>query len=142
MKKLLFSVILSQMFITAFSIKCYQCSSMTDEGCDSLATFSPHLTAAYFKECEELDKYNGSKPFCRKNELEVKYPEKIKRTVRSCGWLKSPATPLSCTSRDYDGHIEVKCQCFEDGCNGSSQMEMFSLITLAVLNVLVFIACN
>lgn len=65
--------------------------------------------------------------FCRPLVL---IPEHEKRTTRSCGWVQYQRP---CYKADNDGHLEISCQCFEDGCNSSSQLHMFGAVSLLIL---------
>lgn len=56
------------------------------------------------------------------------------RTIRSCGWIQYH---LPCYKADNDDHLETSCQCFEDGCNGSSQVHVFSVVALLIVCVVV-----
>ncbi|KAG4066766.1 hypothetical protein HA402_012833 [Bradysia odoriphaga] len=131
----LFSIVLSSMLIAVTAISCYQCNSAQNPECNDLGSYRPHLTAGFFKECTEYLKYNNSVPFCRKTVIEVLLPDKVLRTTRSCGWIKHRRP---CYKADNEGHLETSCQCFESGCNGSSNLYTMSAISLFILGVVVF----
>lgn len=59
-------------------------------------------------------------------------PDLQKRTTRSCGWVQHPRP---CYKADNDDHLETSCQCFEDGCNGSNQVQVFSVVALLLLSL-------
>lgn len=61
----------------------------------------------------------------------VRFPENQKRTIRSCGWIQSRSP---CYRADNDDHEEYQCQCFEDGCNEASQIQIFSTVAILVLS--------
>lgn len=53
-----------------------------------------------------------------------------RRVVRTCAYQRSPK---ACYSFENDHHMEMVCQCFEDGCNTAPH----SLSILSVLSTFV-----
>lgn len=116
------------------AIKCYQCNSVTDPGCDKIEMLPKEAIAHFFKDCE--GDFDGNEPFCRKQDIKSNFKTyvlsiwisfyirnffflvispKSTRVIRSCGWIK--ATHTNCLSLDSSFSKGGVCQCFEDGCN-------------------------
>lgn len=53
-------------FFSVNSIKCYQCNSVSDPGCDKIETLPKQAIAHFFKDC--VGDFDGEEPFCRKQD--------------------------------------------------------------------------
>lgn len=118
-------------------LKCYQCSSYEDAQCNDpfLEDSQQRSTKAemdekFLQPCEE------KATFCRKIYQNVRGDERI---IRSCGWelYKDVAEP-NCYKTVLEEYNTYVCQCFGEGCNGSSMlsvsvMAMLSAVFLAAL---------
>jgi len=118
-------------------LKCYQCSSYTDAQCaDPFLEDSQGVNKAvkqnetFLKECDD------KATMCRKIYQNVRGDERI---IRSCGWelYKGKKEPL-CYKTVLEEYNTYVCQCFGNGCNGSSMlsvsvMAMLSAVFLAAL---------
>ncbi|XP_059617199.1 uncharacterized protein LOC132262079 [Phlebotomus argentipes] len=110
------------------AIKCYQCNSAVDVGCDLVDTLQADRFTHFYKECNQS--YEGNEPFCRKIEFELLDREvEERRILRICGWIPSNRR-RSCVEFTTDNHYQMECECHDDGCNVSSQLSV-SLFALA-----------
>lgn len=53
------------------AIKCYQCNSVTDPGCDKIEKLPKQAVEHFFKECE--GDFAGEEPFCRKQDIKSNF---------------------------------------------------------------------
>uniref|UniRef100_A0A1L8DA02 Putative membrane protein n=2 Tax=Nyssomyia neivai TaxID=330878 RepID=A0A1L8DA02_9DIPT len=121
------------------AIKCYQCNSAVDIGCDLIEGNQPEKFAHFYKECE--GKYEGHEPFCRKIEFELLDREiEEQRILRICGWIPSNSK-RSCREFTTDNHFQMECECHDDGCNASTRLKTSLIVTLASF-ILVLIFSN
>ncbi|XP_055685054.1 uncharacterized protein LOC129791126 [Lutzomyia longipalpis] len=121
------------------AIKCYQCNSAIDVGCDLIDGNEPEKFAHFYKECE--GNYEGQTPFCRKIEYELLDREvEEQRLIRICGWIPSNRRK-SCVEFTTDNHFQKECECHDNGCNASTRLKMSIFVTLAS-SILVLILSN
>ncbi|XP_054269085.1 uncharacterized protein LOC128990633 [Macrosteles quadrilineatus] len=111
-------------------IKCYQCHSKYDDHCKHISVNS----SVYFKPCEDIGKYAGQKPFCRKIAQKIHGWESKEVMVRKCGWVKHNEECYRV--RNWD-HSETVCQCFTDGCNFGTALHgsLFLLLLPLLIHV-------
>jgi len=108
------------------AIKCFQCTSL-NPGCAELTMND--TDSEYFKEC--ADNYLGMEPFCRKT-VQTIIDADMTRIHRECGWIIHKTRDPNCYINDDEFKLERSCQCFEDGCNKSSQTVSNYLLILIV----------
>lgn len=120
-----------------------------------------HEAASFYKEC--VGDFKGKDPLCRKidvlsnfiiNYIYIYIPilpilfinyiiyitirknvyivvdGNVRRVERTCGYERSK---LPCYKADNDYHFETVCQCFTDGCNGSTKLPIFTLSFIIIL---------
>jgi len=116
-------------------IQCYQCSSYKDAQCvdpfleDSQGRNQPQTE--FLKDCGEFP----DATFCRKIYQNVRGDERI---IRTCGWEAYKEETPNCYKTVLEEYNTYVCQCWGDGCNGSSMlsvsvMAMLSAVFLAAL---------
>jgi len=119
-------------------LKCYQCSSYDDAQCtdpfledSQQRSTKAEMDTKFLKPCE-----NDQATFCRKIYQNVRGDERI---IRSCGWeLYKDVKEPNCYKTVLEEYNTYVCQCFGEGCNGSSMlsvsvMAMLSAVFLAAL---------
>lgn len=106
-------------------LKCYQCSSMNDDGC-----FNYNLEERYLKECGR----SKGEPVCRVlSQLQFFTPNQDVAVIRECAYVYT--RPLGCVqSRFSNMHYSLACECSADGCNRTSGRMRSN-------KLLVFVAC-
>nr|ARU12060.1 ly6/neurotoxin 10 [Locusta migratoria manilensis] len=116
------------------AISCYQCTSFEDPDCDKIAAGNTTYDRL-LKPCE--GDYGGTEPFCRKMVQTLQRKEPIVRVRRSCSWERSRG---ACYQYEDDDHLEVVCQCFEDGCNAASRLpSAAAAVALSALATVAFL---
>jgi len=121
---------------TGTDLMCYQCSSYDEAQCadpfleDSQGNKIKEAMSKYLTACDAKAK------FCRKIYQNVRGDERI---IRSCGWeLYKDVEEPNCYKTVLEEYNTYVCQCWGDGCNGSSMlsvsvMAMLSAVFLAAL---------
>jgi len=123
---------------TGQDLKCYQCSSYDDAQCtdpfledSQQRSTKAEMDTKFLKPCA-----NEKATFCRKIYQNVRGDERI---IRSCGWeLYKDVEEPNCYKTVLEEYNTYVCQCFGEGCNGSSMlsvsvMAMLSAVFLAAL---------
>lgn len=118
------------------ALQCHQCSSYTQAQCADPFFFEPTSegeertpkTTEFLKDCPDD---GNTYTLCRKIYQNVRGDERI---IRSCGWLEHKNECYKTVLEEYNTYV---CTCKEDGCNGSSNinMSLFSILASTILAV-------
>lgn len=128
----------------AAAIQCYVCKSSEEVGCEDPFEHAKANQKGYLKECNAdffEGKTGGSTPpanatfFCRKG---VQHVREKKSIYRSCGWEPYYIEGRQCYFTSVLDVKTTQCQCFADGCNGSSSVSstMFTIALFSLAGIL------
>jgi len=118
-------------------VYCFQCNSGVDPDCVNI--HANDTSNYHYKPCLDNEKYKhpggySLTPFCRKIVQRIYVKENVERVIRKCGWISHPQ--LDCYKYRNEDHDETVCQCFTDGCNGSSSLRQYPLMMLLMVLML------
>jgi len=109
--------------LKAEAIKCFQCSSSNNPGCADL--MSNDTSSPYYQNCTAI-----KTRFCRKTVHTILDSNRLVRITRDCGWETFKGDVDNCYENDDDFKYEKSCQCFTDGCNSATTMQISALALL------------
>ncbi|GAB6018687.1 hypothetical protein CHUAL_000363 [Chamberlinius hualienensis] len=115
------------------AIRCYQCNSITDAGCDLLP-----VNNKYIKDCSELK--DGSRyDRCRKIEqwvdIEVEGQKPIHRIARTCG-MPQGDDERDCYYRAGFGGRQQVCSCQEPECNAATKLNSINIFAISLFSTI------
>ncbi|GFO20937.1 protein quiver-like [Plakobranchus ocellatus] len=130
MNFLILGWILSLLFVTVFSLECYQCQTLAGIGCDDPFNKNLDSSAAFLGECDE-----GS--YCVKYKTVVK----LRDSGYINGWERHSVVVTRaceprlgktqrCTGWQNNGGITIKCWCGSDGCNSGRALVPAQAVTI------------
>lgn len=124
MKTLLAFAVIATVVGTGLALRCYNCNSHIDKGCDTLPK---DKAEGYLKDCGNRD--NGEQyNICRKLDMHLdmdfgkEHPAE-NRIHRDCGYMETEEGKTQESSCYYKSGYNTRtwvCSCKEDGCNPAS----------------------
>lgn len=115
------------------SIKCHQCTSLSNAGCGDPFTLESSL-----KECPAIETQEAI--LCRKLRQTIDTPNgKMVRITRSCGYISNEIKERdeNCFRASFTAQSSSRyCTCSKDGCNSSYSIHAISAI-VSIAGVLV-----